>query len=60
MQMFETGRPPYPVERTLLTTGALAFLMESAWRGHRRLETPELKVAYTAPEQSFYAHGRGS
>jgi hypothetical protein len=59
-QMLTTGHAPYPVERTLLTTGALAFLMESAYRGHRRLETPELKVAYQAPRESFYAHGRGS
>jgi hypothetical protein len=60
VQMFETGSSPYPVERTLLTTGALSFLMESAHRGHERLETPALRVAYTAPAQSFYAHGRGS
>jgi len=59
-QMFETGRSPYPVERTLLTAGALSFLMESAYRGHQRLETPALRVAYTAPAHSFYAHGRGS
>jgi hypothetical protein len=58
--MFETGRSPYPVERTLLTTGALSFLMESAYRGHIQLETPDLRVRYTAPAQSFYAHGRGS
>jgi len=60
VQMFETGGTPYPVERTLLTTGALSFLMDSAYRGHQRLETPALRVAYTAPAQSFYAHGRGS
>jgi hypothetical protein len=60
VQMFETGRTPYPVERTLLTTGALAFLMESAYRGHERLDTPALRVGYKAPVQSFYAHGRGS
>jgi hypothetical protein len=60
VQMFETGVCPYPVERTLLTTGALAFLMESAYRGHQRLETPALRVTYTAPVHSFYAHGRGS
>ena len=60
VQMFETGRCPYPVERTLLTTGALSFLMESAYRSHARLVTPALRVAYTAPAQSFYAHGRGS
>ncbi len=60
VQMFETGRSPYPVERTLLTTGALSFLMESAYQGHKPIETPSLRVAYTAPPQSFYAHGRGS
>jgi hypothetical protein len=59
-QMFVTGTRPYPVERTLLTTGVLAFLMESAHRGHQKVETPELNVAYAAPEESFYAHGRGS
>jgi hypothetical protein len=59
-QMFATGKSAYPVERTLLTTGALSFLMESAFRGHERLETPVLRVSYTAPVQSFYAHGTGS
>jgi hypothetical protein len=59
-QMYLTHVRPYPVERTLLTTGALSSLMESAYRGHVRLETPELRVAYSAPTHSFYAHGRGS
>lgn len=59
-QMFATGKSAYPVERTLLTTGALSFLMESAFRGHERLETPALRVSYTPPVQSFYAHGMGS
>jgi hypothetical protein len=59
VQMFQTGRAPYPVERTLLTTGTLSALMESAYRGHERIETPELRVVYAAPAQSFYAHGAG-
>lgn len=59
-QMFQTGKPPYPVERTLLTTGALSFLMESAAQGHKKIETPMLRISYTPPEKSFYAHGRGS
>lgn len=59
-QMYQTGKPSHPVERTLLTTGALAFLMESAYQGHKRIETPMLRVSYTAPKHSFYAHGRGS
>ena len=60
VQMYTTGKPAVPVERTLLTTGALAMLMESAHQGHKRLETPMLKIAYRAPKESFYAHGRGS
>lgn len=60
VQMFETGKTPYPVERTLLTTGVLSFLMESAYLGHQRIETPALRVEYKAPVKSFYAHGRGS
>ena len=47
------------MERTLLTTGALSFLMESAYQGHKRLETPMLNVSYKAPKQSFYANGEG-
>jgi hypothetical protein len=58
--MYTTGKLLYPVERTLLTTGALSFLMESAYRDHQRLETPMLKVAYKAPAKSYYAHGAGS
>ncbi|HTM49626.1 MAG TPA: hypothetical protein VL285_13120 [Bryobacteraceae bacterium] len=58
--MYLTGKHRYPVERTLLTTGALSFLMESAHQGHKRIDTPMLKVAYKAPEKSYYAHGEGS
>lgn len=43
-KMFLTGRPSYPVERTLLTTGMLAFLMDSRHAGGKRLETPELSA----------------
>ena len=47
-EMFLTGRAQYPVERTLLTTGAHAALMDSRHLGGARIETPWLDVAYTA------------
>jgi hypothetical protein len=56
-QMIVTGRPAYPVERTLLTTGALAALIDSAYQGHRRLETPHLNVSYRAPKESLFSRG---
>ena len=58
--MYLTGKHLYPVERTLLTTGALSFIMESAHRGHERIETPMLNVKYKAPDKSYFAHGEGS
>lgn len=45
-EMFVTGIPSYPVERTLLTTGVLEAALDSRYRGHVRLETPYLDVAY--------------
>lgn len=45
-EMFVTGKPTYPVERTLLTTGVLEAALDSRHQGHVRLETPHLDVAY--------------
>jgi hypothetical protein len=58
--MFNGRKLEYPVERTLLTTGALAALMDSAYLKGKRIETPHLKIAYKAPAQSYFARGIGS
>ena len=46
-RMFLTGDAPYPVERTLLTTGALDALMRSRHEGGVRIETPYLEIPYS-------------
>jgi hypothetical protein len=56
-QFFETGQSPYPVERTLLTSGTLDAAMESHSRRGTRVETPELEVRYSAPADSGFTRG---
>ena len=46
--MVLTGKPTYPVERCLLTSGALEAALTSRYEGHRRLPTPWLDVQYTS------------
>lgn len=53
--MFETGKPPYPVERTMLTSGILDFALESRFQGYKKLDTPELaRVRYQTPNASHF------
>jgi hypothetical protein len=56
-KLLETGRSPYPVERTLLTSGVLDAAMESHLRRGTRVETPELEVRYAAPADSGFCRG---
>jgi hypothetical protein len=44
--MFLTGQARYPVERTLLISGALEALMDSRHQGYVRVPTPHLNVCY--------------
>lgn len=53
-QMFLTGRAPYPVERTLLTSGMVEAGLRSLATGQQRLETKHLQVSYQAPRESLY------
>ena len=53
-ETFLTGKAPYPIERTLLTSGLVEAGCRSLGTGQKRLETPHLNVMYQAPRESTY------
>src|SRR6185369_16220725 len=53
-RMLLENAAPYPAERTLLTSGMLIFALESLYRGQGSVETPELRVPYSAPKGSLF------
>jgi hypothetical protein len=53
-EMFLTGKVPYPIERTLLTTGLVAAGMKSLGEEQKRLATPHLAIRYHAPKESLF------
>jgi len=54
-KMFLTGKPTYPVERTLLTTGLTAAGVDSLFAGQKRIETPHLSgIVYQSTKESTF------
>ncbi len=50
-----TGNVPYPVERTLLTSGMTLAAVDSIYRGEVPVETPEMEVRYSVgPASTFW------
>jgi hypothetical protein len=56
-RFFTAGRPPYPIERTLLTSTVLDFGMHALHDGRKR-EDSALDIRYTAPADSGFFRGR--
>ncbi len=54
-EMITTGKAPYPIQRTLLVSGALESCLTSRLQGHPRLETPHLCVEYRVLAESQHA-----
>jgi hypothetical protein len=53
-EMFLTGKAPYPIERTLLTSGINAAGLKSLATGEKRLVTPHLAVKYEVGKESLF------
>lgn len=53
-RMVLENRAPYPIERTLLTSGMLIAAVNSLHRDGALIETPEMEVRYTVPKESLF------
>jgi hypothetical protein len=56
-RFFAQGKPPYPVERTLLTSTALDLGLQSLHKG-APMASPALDIRYQAPEDDGHMRGR--
>jgi hypothetical protein len=56
-QFFHTGTPPYPVERTLLTSTVLDLALHSLKDGSRPVQTPAQAILYQPPASSGFFRG---
>ncbi len=56
-KFFATGTPPYPVERTLLTSTMTDLAMQSLQEGSKVITNPALGIRYTAPADSGFFRG---
>jgi hypothetical protein len=50
--LFRTGKEPYPVQRTLLTTGMVEAVMRSHEKSGQPIETPHLALPYETSDWS--------
>jgi len=53
-KMFMTNKAPYPIERTLLTSGMVQSALHSLHLGQRQLDTPHLDIRYKASKESTF------
>ncbi|MCH2570937.1 MAG: hypothetical protein VX435_03590 [Planctomycetota bacterium] len=52
--MIVSGRAPYPVERTQITSAMLDRCLDSKVSGYAKILTPELDITYQAPRESQF------
>ncbi|MBL8850707.1 MAG: hypothetical protein JNG89_13590, partial [Planctomycetaceae bacterium] len=57
-QFFKNGTPPYPIERTLLTSTVLDLGLHSMKDGGKTMTGDALSIRYQAPVDPGNFHGR--